>query len=146
MVHMVENGPKLFQNGAKWWKMVKMVGAWGPLDFYGPYDPFSKKGQFQKNDLFSQKNTNFQKNDQFSEKNTYFQKNHPFQKMTHFQKRDPFSKEGPIFKKWPFSKKKSPFSEKNAIFIGPDLKRARRNGLSAQGREGPSREARRASS
>ena len=150
---MVQNGPygrKWSKIVSKWCKMVKNGqngrGLEGPQTSMVHMTHFQKKANFKKTTYFPKKTPIFKKNDKFSEKKHLFSKKPPF------SKNDPFSKEGPIFKrrthfqKMTIFKKKNLFSEKSAIFIGPDLKRARRNGLSAQGREGPSREARRASS
>ena len=57
-----------------------------------------------------------------------------FKKITFFQKNDPFSKKRPNFKKTTQFQKNDPFLKfkKCPIFTGPDLKGARRTGLSAQ--------------
>ena len=49
---MVQNCFKMVQNGEKW---SKWSGPGGPLDFYGPYDPFSKKANFKKTTYFPKK-------------------------------------------------------------------------------------------
>ena len=135
---MVQNGPygrKWSKIVSKWCKMVKNGqngrGLEGPQTSMVHMTHFQKKANFKKTTYFPKKTPIFKKT-------TNFQKKHLFSKKPPFSKNDPFSKEGPIFKrrthfqKMTIFKKKVHFQKKSAIFIGPDLKRARRTGLSGR--------------